>query len=209
MPSHGVLQSLSIVSIVALLSVFSIDLQLQSVMPAGSFFYVNELDQGKTLKRISAPITQESIRCVRIDAERPYPQLGTVNDGDRGYFAIQENRSMCPPPPLVIPYITNRHPQPRVASDPRNIRPLTYENRTQVQKIRPPRHRLEYAGISKPRLERIYDTSFEKEVPQPRVDAIKRGKSKRRRPPATIYPTDQDCQGHVEKIRPCPSYLVR
>ena len=113
------------------------------------------------------------------------------------------------PPPLPQPYNINSHPQPRVASDPRNIRPLTYENRTQVQKIRPPRHRLEYAGISKPRPERIYDTSFEKEVPQPRVDAIKRGTSKRRRPPATIYPRDQDCRGHVEKIRRRASYLVR
>ena len=124
MPNHGVQQSLSIVGIVALPSVISNDLQLQSVMPAGSFFYVNELDLSKTLKRMPATIR----RCVRIDAERPYPQLGTVDDGGRGYFAIQENRSMCPPPPLVLPYITNCHPQPRVASDPRNIRPLTYEN---------------------------------------------------------------------------------
>ena len=60
-----------------------------------------------------------------------------------------------------------RAPQPRVAKDPRHIRPQT------------------------------------------RVDAIKRGTSKRRRPPATIYPTDQDCRGHVEKIRRRASYLVR
>ena len=44
---------------------------------------------------------------------------------------------------------------------------------------------------------------------QTRVHAIKRGTSKRRRPPATIYPRDQDCRGHVEQIRRRASYLVR
>ena len=115
---------------------------------------------------------------------------------------------MCLPPPLVQPFIINHHPQPRVASDPRNIRPLTYDNRTQVQN-KTPRHRLENAGILKARPVQIYDTSIKKEVPQPRVDAINRETSKRRLLPATIYPTDQDCRGHVEKIRPRPSYLVR
>ena len=79
-----------------------------------------------------------------------------------------------------------RAPQPRVARDPRNIRPVSpYKSRRQV-KNKTPRHCLEDVGTSKARLEQIYDTSFRpgKEAPQTMVDAIKRGTSKHRRPPA-------------------------
>ena len=131
------------------------------------------------------------------DAERPHSKLTqTVVDGRTG--DTSRKQGMCLPPPLVQPSIINSHPQPRVAKDPRNIRPSTYENRRQLQN-KTPRHRLDDAGTSKARPEQIYDTSFGKEAPQTKVDAIKRGMFKRRRPPAIIYPKDQDCRGHVEK----------
>ena len=82
-----------------------------------------------------------------------------------------------------------RAPQPRVARDPRNIHPPVppYKIQRQVQnKIL--RHRLEDAGTLKACPERIYDASFRpgKEAPHTRVDAIKRGTSKSRHPPANI-----------------------
>ena len=166
-------------------------------------FYVNKLVHSKSLKRMSAPMMNSvktkprhrleetsKTRPEQIDVKQPYLQLARTVDHGRTGDALR-NRGMCLPPPLVQPSIINRHPQPRVASDPRNIRPLTYENRRQVQN-ETPRHSLEDAGTSNARPERIYDTSFRKEASQPRLDAIKRGMSKRRRPPATIYPRDKD-----------------
>ena len=104
MINHAVLWSLTIVAIVALHTVICSQLQLIRQACRQPFL--------KSLKLMPAPMIQENIRCVRIDAERAYSQLRTVDHGDRGCFAIQENRSMCLPPPLVQPYITNSLPAP-------------------------------------------------------------------------------------------------
>ena len=148
--------------------------------------------------------TASKTRPEQINAKRPYSQLAQMvahcKTGDA--MRNRRNRSMCLPLPLVLPSIIHRHP----------VSP--YESQRQVQN-ETPRHRLEDApGTSKARPERSYDTSFSPGMrapqprvakdprnirPQTRVGAIKRGTSKRCCPPATIYPRDQSCRGHVEK----------
>ena len=85
-----------------------------------------------------------------------------------------------------------RAPQPRVAKDPTTIRPAPpYEDQT----------RLETACAKMATIQGM-------KAQQPRVDRV-RGTFKCCHPTATIYPRDQDCRGHVESVRPCPSYRVR
>ena len=109
--NHAVHRSLTIVAIVALHTVICSQLQVNpTCLPAA--FFVNKPVYPKSLKRMPATMIQENIRCVRIDAKRPYSQLRTVDDGDRGCFASLENRSMCLLLPLVQPYITNCPPAP-------------------------------------------------------------------------------------------------
>ena len=103
-----------------------------------------------------------------------------------------------------------RAPQPKVARDPRNICIVPpYERQRHVQN-KTTRHCLEDAGTLKTRPEQIFDTPFRpgKEAPQTRVDIIRRGTSKCCHPTATIYPRDQDYQGHVESVRIDPSCRV-
>ena len=210
MLSHGVPRSICVACIVGLLAMFSIALIVSPTSSPTAFYQVKKMN------------VCTHVKCVN-DAERPYSKLTRTVDHGRTEDASR-NRGMRLPLPLVQPSIINcrpaqsrevqdilgihviktvgarvvcaeskrpgiRAPQPRVAKDPRNKHPVPpYTGRRYV--------RIKFA---RPREESL----------QTRVHAIRRGTSKSRRPPATIYPRDQDCRGHVEQIRRRASYLVR
>ena len=153
----------------------------------------------KLLKSTPAPI---DTFVETLDVERPYSEQRTVYYGNRGCFASFENRSMCLPPPLVQPSIVHSHHAPsRNSQDILVVRVITTVGaRVVCAESKSPGMRAPQTRVAnKPRHIR----------PQTRVDAVKRGTSKRRRPPATIYQRDQDCRGLVEQIRRRASYLVR
>ena len=188
---HAVLRSLLVVCIVALLTVICIVSQIYPTSLPAAF--------SKLLKLMPATI-ETSVET--FDVERPYSKQRTVYYGNRGCFASLENRSMCLPPPPVQPSILHSHHAPsRYRQDILVVRVIkTVGARVVYAESKSPGMRAPQTRVAnKPRHIR----------PQTRVDAVKRGTSKRRRPPATIYPRDQDCRGHVEQIRRRASYLVR
>ena len=223
--NHGSPRSICVVAIVSLFTVFSIHLQISpSKCPRATF------------STTSLYNIRSATMCVS-DAEWPSSQLkrtvkhGMIRDASR-------NRSMCKPQPRVqsskyrrpatpknvptrwkflegisrdilgvhvkeigfVPLavcVKNqsprmRAPQPRVARDLRNIRPAP-PCKVQTHVIKGVRQNGKKSG---------------KEVPQTRVDTIRRGTFKCCDPTATIYLRDQDYRGHVKTVRPRPSYWV-
>ena len=171
MLSHGVLRSICVACIVCLLAMFSIALIVSPTSLPTAFYQVEKMN------------VCTHVKCVN-DAEQLYSKLTRTVDHGRTEDASR-NRGMRLPSPLVQPSIINCRPaQSREVQDILGIHVRkTVGARVVCAESKRP-------GMRAPQQRVAKDPKIRA---QTRVHAIKRGTSKRRRPPATIYPRDQDC----------------